>query len=323
MNTNVALKSLSLLLLVFSLQSQASNEKTSTAYFPETVFISMKADATIEHFPAEKIWSGGPNMLYTAISPDGKTVLSTSPSSSSLYVFERNTGKQLAIIQVGKAPKGVKITPDGQWAYVSNQGSANISVVDLKTLQVVENIKVKKEPHNVRFSNAGKWAYVTLQGGAGLGIIDTKKRQLIDTIPLPGLTGPHNLDISSDGKTAFVRDFVHHVAVVDLTTKTVKKILTVGNGHGGIDVTPDGRYAATSAIGDTVISVINTQTLDVTSIELGNGSHGIRASKDSHWLYVTLPQANEIAVINLNTLTVEKRIKSGKFPFWIALQGNP
>jgi len=116
---------------------------------------------------------------------------------------------------------------------------------------------------------------------------------------------------------------VHHVAVLDLATETVKKILTVGNGHGGIDVTPDGRYAATSAIGDTVISIINTQTLDVTNIELGNGSHGIRASKDSQWLYVTLPQANEIAVINLNTLTVEKRIKSGKFPFWIAVQGNP
>jgi len=316
MSPKSTLKSLSLLLLGFSLPSQAATE------FPETVFVSMKTDATLETFPARNVWQGGANMLYTAITPDGKTVLSTSPSSNTLYVFERKTGQQRAIIKVGKAPKGVKITPDGQWAYVSNQGSANISVIDLNTLQVVENIKVKKEPHNVRFSSNGKWAYVTLQGGAGLGVIDTEKRKLIKVIALPGLTGPHNLDLSNDGKTAFVRDFVHHVAVVDLATETVKKILTVGNGHGGIDVTPDGRYAATSAIGDIVISIINTQTLDVTNIELGNGSHGIRASKDSQWLYVTLPLIDEIAVINLNTLTVEKRIKSGKFPFWVAVQGN-
>jgi len=298
-------------------------DKASKVEFPETVFISMKKSGTMETFPNEVTWQGGPNMLYNAVTPDGKRVLSSSPSSNTVYIFDAKSGKQLVIISVGKAPKGVKVTPDGKFAYVSNQGSSDVSVIDLASLSVVDNIKVEEAPHNVRFTRDGKIAYVTLQGGAGIGVIDTARRKMTRVIPVPGITGPHNLDLSSDEKTAFIRDFVHHVAVLDLATGKVKKLITVGNGHGGIDVSPDGRYAATGAIGDDFISVINTKDLSVKNIKVGNGPHGIRASKDSHWIYVTLTKDNEVAVINAQTMKVEKKIAVGKFPFWVAVKGNP
>ncbi len=309
-------------------QSSTSENKTmstraSNREFPESIFISMKKSATIETFPQQQSWPGGPNMLYTAITPDKKMLLSTSPSSNTVYIFNTQNGKQLAIIKTGKAPKGVKVSPDGKQAYISNQGSADITVINLKSLQVSNTIKVKKGPHNVRFTNDGKLAYVTLQGDDGLGVIDTQKQKLIRVIPVPGITGPHNLDLSADEKTAFIRDFVHHVAVVDLTTGKVNKIITVGNGHGGIDVFPNGQYAATAAIGDDYISIIDTRTLESRDIKIGTASHGIRVSKNSQWLYVTLPKENAIAVINTRTMAVEARIASGKFPFWIAVHGNP
>jgi len=299
------------------------SDKAEKKEFPSTVYVSMKKSATVETFPVKASWSGGPNMLYTAITPNGKMVLSTSPSTNTVYLFDSSTGKQLAIIKVGKAPKGVKVTPDGKLAYVSNQGSANISVVDLKTLAVIETIKVKKGPHNVRFTKDGKLAYVTLQGGAGIGVIDTQNRKMIKVIPIAGITGPHNLDLSLDEKTAYIRDFVHHVAVVDLQSGAVKKIITVGNGHGGIDTTPDGRYVVTAAIADNYVAVIDTKTLKLTKVIVGNGSHGVRASKDSQWIYVTLSKQNSIAVINVSTMKIEKKIPTAKFPFWIAVRGNP
>ena len=297
-------------------------DKATSAEFPETTYISMKKDATMQNFPQQQTWTGGPNMLYNALTPNGKMVLSTSPSTGSVYVFDAKSGKQLAIIKVGKAPKGVKISPDGKIAYISNQKSNDISVVDLNTLNVAYTIKVGKGPHNARFTKNGKIAYVTLQGGAGLGVIDVKERKMIKVIPIAGITGPHNLDLSKDEKTAFVRDFVHNVAVLDLITGKVKKVIKVGNGHSGLDVTPDGKYAIAGAIGDTFLSVIDTKTLNVQKIDLGTASHGIRASKNSKWLYVTLPKANTIAVINLDTMKIAKKIAVGKFPFWIAVQGN-
>lgn len=306
-----------------SKQDRVAGDQASSREFPSTTYISMKKSGTVEVFPSQVIWQGGPNMLYTAITPDGAKVLITSPSSNAVYVLDSANGKQLAVIKVGKAPKGVKVSPDGKWAYVSNQGSANISVVDLVGLKVSDTIAVEEGPHNARFTRDGKLAYVTLQGGAGIAVIDTGKRKMVKVIPVPGITGPHNLDLSADEKTAFVRDFVHNVAVVDLGSGKVKKVIEVGNGHGGIDVTPDDRFAATAAIGDNMISLIDTRTLSVTSIKVGKGPHGIRASEDSQWLYVTLTGENAVAVVNLKTLKLEKKLASGEFPFWVAVRGNP
>lgn len=295
----------------------------SAQEFPEPVFITMKKSGTVERFPAETLWTGGPNMLYDAVTPDGKTLLATSPSSDSVYVFDTATGKQRAIIAVGKAPKGVKVSPDGRTAYVSNEGSAEISVIDLPGLKVADTISVDEGPHNVRFTRDGKRAYVTLQGGAGIGVIDTRARSQIRVIPVPGITGPHNIDLSPDEKTAYVRDFVHHVAVLDLGSGTVKKIIKVGNGHGGIDVSPDGRFVATAAIGADFVSVIDPGTFQVRNITVGQGPHGIRTSKDGRWLYVTVTGENQVSVIDTRSMQVIKQIPVGKFPFWVAVKDNP
>jgi YVTN family beta-propeller protein len=193
--------------------------------FPQATFVTMKKDGAIETFPQQQIWEGGENMLYDAITPDGKIVLSTSPTSDTLYAFDASSGKQLAVINVGKSPKGVKVSPDGSIAYVSNQGSANISVVDLAKLEVVYTIKVAEGPHNARFTKDGKLAYITLKGGAGVGVIGAASRRMIKVIPVAGITGPHNIDLSKDEKTTFVRDFVHHVAVLDLASGKVKQSL--------------------------------------------------------------------------------------------------
>ena len=304
-------------------QKASKTDKITRTEFPEDVFITMKKSAQVEAFPAEKFWQGNPNMLYNAVTPDGKMVLATSPSDNTVTVFDSNSGKQLAVIPVGKAPKGVKVSPDGKQAYVSNQGSAEVSVIDLASLTVVTSIATEKGPHNARFTQDGKIAYITLQGGAGIGVIDTKQQKMIKVIPVPGITGPHNLDLSHDEKTAFVRDFVHHVAVLDLVSGKVKKVITVGNGHGGIDVSPNGEFVATAAIGDDYISVIDTKTLKQTDIKVGNGPHGIRTSKNNKWIYVTITKENSVVVINADTMKVEKKIAVGKFPFWVAVNGNP
>jgi len=295
---------------------------SSADEFPKHVYISMKASGAMQIFPSETVWKGGPNMLYTAVTPDGKTVLTTSPSTNSLYLFDAQTGETLSIISVGKAPKGVKVSPNGKYAYVSNQGSANISVIDLKTRKLSNTISVADGPHNARFTKDGTKAYATLQGGAGLAVIDTKQSKMVKIIPIPGITGPHNLDLSSDEKTAYVRDFIHNVAVVDLNSETVVKIIPVGAGHGGIDVAPNDRWVATAAIGEDFISIINSKTFEVTNIKVGNGPHGIRFSEDSQWLYVTVTKDNMVVVLNTETMKVVKNIAVGKFPFWIAVKGN-
>ena len=297
--------------------------EASSIEFPETVFVTIKGCGAIETFPTRSTWEGGANMLYTAISPDGHYLFSTSPSSNKLYVFDTQTGKKVAIITVGNAPKGVKVHPNGKRVYVSNEASSTISVIDIASMSVVNTITVQKSPHNVRFTRDGSLAYVTLQGGAGIGVINTVKEEIVNVIPVPGIIGPHNLDLSSDEKIAYVRDFVGNLAVLELVTGNVLKVIQVGNGHGGVDVAPDDSFVATAAISDNKISIIDTVSLTTQHIVVGQGPHGIRTSKDSQWIYVTLTKDNQVVVINAKTMTIEKRFIVGNFPFWIAINGNP
>jgi len=291
--------------------------------FPGPVYVSLKQDNGVVSFPGSTFWKGGPSMLYTAVTPDGKVLMVTSPTTDRVYAFDTGSGEQVAVVATGKTPKGVKVTPDGKEAWVSNESGNSISIVDLSTYEVVGTVATEKMPHNVRFSQDGKSGYVTLQGGAGLGVIDTAEQKLTRIIPLPGITGPHNLDLSGDGKTAFVRDIVNSVAVLDLETGTVIKVIRAGNGHAGIDVLPDGRYVVTGAIGDTFVTVIDPGTLEVVKkIPVGKGPHGVRASADSRWIYVTVTADNKVVVIDTETLEVVREYPVGSFPFWAAVPGN-
>ena len=291
--------------------------------FPAPVFVPLKQDNAVVAFPEGAVWEGGPAMLYAAIKPGGKVLMVTSPTTGQVYAFDAVSGEILAVIATGEAPKGVKITPDGKEAWVSNEAGNTISIVDLSSYQVVGTIETEAMPHNVRFSADGRIGYVTLQGGAGIGVIDTAERTVTRVIPVPGITGPHNLDLSADGRTAYVRDVVGAVAVLDLESGQVRKIIGVGTGHSGIDVLPNGRYVATGAIGDNFVAIIDTDTLEVVKeVPVGTGPHGVRASADSRWIYVTITADNKVVVIDTETLEVAREVPVGKFPFWAAVEGN-
>ncbi len=303
--------------------SATSRTRATAKEFPGAVFVTLKKDGAVQALPSGRSWKGGPSMLYDAITPDGKRLLATSPEKNALYVFETDSGKELAVIPVGSGPKGVKVSPGDSTAFVANQGSASISVIDLKTLALRTTIAVKDGPHNIVFGPGGRQAYVTLQGGAGIGVIDTVTEKMVRVIPVPGIKGPHNIDISSDEQTAYVRDIVNHVAVIDLKTGKVRKVIDVGSGHGGIDLSPDGTFVVTGAIADDYISAIDTKTLSVRKIKVGNGPHGVRASSDSRWIYAAVTKDDLVAVIDAKTMKVVKKIPVGRFPFWLALRGNP
>lgn len=311
---------LSTLLLFVACTQKAPTEKAQAP----AAFVTLKDSGQLAKYPGQEIWQGDPVMLYNSLTPDGKKMLVSSPKMASVYLFDTGSGKRLGMAAVGKASKGLKISPTGKEAYVANEGEASVSVVDLASMKTVATIKTEEMPHNVRFSDDGLIAFVTLQGGAGLGLIDTATRTVSKVIPTPGLNGPHNLDLSKDGSTAFIRDTSNQVGVLDLASGELKKIITVGNGHAGIDVIPNGKLVFTGAIADDYVTVIDSTTLEIVKkIKVGFGPHGVRASLDNKTLYVAITAEDKVVEIDIPSLEVSKTHTVGEFPFWVAIQGNP
>jgi len=297
---------------------------TQSNIFPKDVYVSLKNSGEIAKFPGSVKWKGDPVMLYNSVTPDGKRLVVSSPKKKAIYVFDTQSKELLAKVNVGKASKGLKISPDGTEVYVANEGESSVSVVSLSTYKELVKIPTEEMPHNIRFNNNGTLAYVTLQGGAGLGVIDTKSRQVIDVIPVPGIIGPHNLDLSKNEDIAFVRDTAGSIAVLDLHNKKVKKVIKVGNGHAGVDVSVDGKFVYSGAIADDIVTVIDAHTYKkIGDIKVGFGPHGLRASKDGRWLYVVVTVDNLLVTIDTQSLKVVKKDKISDFPFWVSVNGNP
>jgi YVTN family beta-propeller protein len=81
------------------------------------------------------------------VSPDGRTVWSTSRMNSHVYVYsvypELNL---LASIKVGTDPDWITFTPDNRFAYVANAVTNDVTAIDMRTYQPVATIAVGEAP---------------------------------------------------------------------------------------------------------------------------------------------------------------------------------
>jgi DNA-binding beta-propeller fold protein YncE len=292
--------------------------------FPAPVYVTLQSSDVVQSVPAGKTWRALPGAHYDAISADGKYMLASSKDRPEAYLLDAHRGTKLATFEIGATPQGVAISPDGKLGLAVSAGTGTVAVIDMHKRALIKSIAVGKAPHNARFTADGKRAYVTLQGGTGVAVVDMQTLAKIDEIPVPGITGPHNLDLSADENTLWIRDLVGKVAVVDIKSRKVLAVIPVGLGHGGIDVIPGGRYVFTGAIADHLVDVIDPVTFKVLKrIDVGRGPHGVRASRDGRWVYAGVTATDMIAVIDARTLEVVRQVPAGgKLPFWLAVTGN-
>src|SRR5699024_4555017 len=115
----------------------------------------------------------------------------------------------------------------------------------------------------------GRLAYVTIQSGHVVVVLDMVTLKKVKIIPVPGLHGPHNLDISPDGRRLWIRnrpalpDDIGHVAMMNIATGKIINSLPVGKFHGGIDVVPTSPYVLATDIGGDTVDVIDRNALAV------------------------------------------------------------
>lgn len=310
--------------LALGMSATVQADQASKDVLPAPVYVTLQSSNKVEILPSGKTCDGLPGAHYVAVSPDGKRLLVSSAKRPEAYLVDVHTCKKLATFDVGAVAQGVQISPNGRWGLAVGAGNGTVTIIDMHAAKVVKTIAVGKTPHNARFTADSKLAYVTLQGAAAVAVVNMKTLDKTGEFATPGLTYPHNLDLSADGKILWIRGLISKVAAIDLASHKVLAVIPVGLGHGGIDVIPGGRYVFTGAIGDHVVDVIDPKTFKVIKrIDVGQGPHGVRASRDGRRVYTGVTGTNKLAVISTSTLEVVKQISTqGKVPFWVAVAGN-
>jgi len=114
-------------------------------------FNSRKEVARVEHpeVPGEQAHLDGLQAAPAhglGISPDGKTLWSTSKIYSHAYVHSLPDLKEIGRVFVGQHPEWITFTPDGKTAYIGAAGDNATYAVDTATLTVVAKIAVGQTP---------------------------------------------------------------------------------------------------------------------------------------------------------------------------------
>jgi DNA-binding beta-propeller fold protein YncE len=91
-----------------------------------------------------------------ALTPDDEKIIVTQKGSAEVSVWERRTGKRLALVSSArKVTHGVAVSPDGRFAFVSVEGIGGergaVDVIDLVSLRLVASADVGKQAGGIAF----------------------------------------------------------------------------------------------------------------------------------------------------------------------------
>ncbi|MBI3981625.1 MAG: beta-propeller fold lactonase family protein [Gemmatimonadetes bacterium] len=81
-----------------------------------------------------------------AVSPDGKTLWSTSKPNNHVYAYSLSDLQLLGGVPVGSHPDWLTMTPDGRYLYSANAGSNDVSAIDTQAMKEVARIRVGQVP---------------------------------------------------------------------------------------------------------------------------------------------------------------------------------
>lgn len=184
----------------------------------------------------------------------------------SVSVLDLRSASNIATIEVGKRPRGMKLSRDGSRLFVAVSGLPKCppSVPDEECAKRERDLKAD-----------------------GIAIVDTALRKVIKL--LAAGSDPEQFAMTADGKRLFVaNEDVGLLSVVDVDAGKVIARIKVGLEPEGVALTPDERWVLVTNESDNSVSVVDTTTLKVQShVTVGKRPRDISFTADGQTAYVS------------------------------------
>lgn len=253
-------------------------------------------------------------MVYISNSSDDTDDLGNSSSSDEVWVVDMDSQEVVAVIPVGREPRGIDISPDNSRVYVANRAppwplpdlEGTVSVIDTATNTVIQTINLEAsdivsatEPYDVVVSSDGNWLYVAMKNGGGeegngtVVVVELPSGNIVAEVVLDSSASLEGIVVTPDGTKVYTAGR-GDMYVVDVSTPTSPSFLgTSGDAGRELVVTPGGDWVF--ANGNAV------STVDDTAVNTGDfsGERGITITPDGRFLYST-NESNNVRVVEIS-----------------------
>src|SRR5580704_10403336 len=133
---------------------------------------------------------------------DGSKVFVSNEATSTLDVFDRESGALIKKIALSDHPNNIAVTPQGDRVVVAiARGSGGLDVVDAKTLTLKKTIPTHARLHNVYVTPDGKYAVMGSIPSKCLIVVDLATEQVAWQLQLDEGVRPMTIETNDDGST--------------------------------------------------------------------------------------------------------------------------
>lgn len=169
----------------------------------------------------DHVYPVGPVPKHLATTPDDRLLLVSNWCGFDVSVIDLATHETIAVVDVGRYPRGIAITNDSKTAYVALMGSTGIAVIDLTVFSAADRDAgaagepvptylgdIGISPRHLVLSPDDKTLYVTLNGEDAVVAVDLASGLVVRRVQ----TGhaPRSMDISTDGTALYVVNYKSH-----------------------------------------------------------------------------------------------------------------
>jgi YVTN family beta-propeller protein len=255
-------------------------------------------------------------LLCTAPVVQAATLLVLNKADATLLFVDPASGDSLGTVATGEQPHEVEVSRDGRTAVVSNYGAEragdSLSVINLAS-RGERRIALEGmlRPHGLTATPDG--VYFTAEDSQQVGRLNLGTAQ-VDWRAGTGQDRTHMVLGSRDGQTLFTSNVRSgSISIIPVAANGAQKVVQVGNGPEGLDLSPDGSqlWVGNSAGGNIAIVDVAQQKVVETFAIGTRRSNRVKFTPDGKLVLVSDLQAGELVVIDVLTRTVKERLKTG------------
>jgi PQQ-dependent catabolism-associated beta-propeller protein len=180
------------------------------------------------------------------VSPDGKTIVNTSETTSMAHFIDAATHEITHNVLVDSRPRFAEFKSDGSEVWVSAEIGGTVSVIDTATHEIKHKITFEIaglrpeaiQPVGVRITEDGTTAFVALGPANRVAVVNAETYEVEDYL----LVGQRvwQLGFSPDGSLIFSTNGVSNdISVIDVAEREVIKTVQVGRLPWGVVTTPE------------------------------------------------------------------------------------
>lgn len=240
--------------------------------------------------------------------------------TDTLSVVEGSPEMETKVLPAGASPHGLDIRPiEPRLLAIANSTDFGVTFLDPDTLEKKGEIETSRGPQDLVFSKDGKRLFVISPLEWTMHTIDVDAMKVAGE-PFKFKNKPRRILLSPDGKKLYVLLVVGgdgtgaNVTVLDADSFELEKEVEVGRHPQDMALGNNGKTLVTASFDDSMLSVIDTDTLEVTGrVSAGTGM-GLAVHQTKPIAYSMVSFDDEIQIVDLESGKTLKTFSAGSWP---------